>query len=104
MTTRASSAKASRRASIKNMLAGRTHVAEKLAGQLERWEACKAAVAEAEQAAVVEAAAAREVYQDALDAGWTASELAAAGLKPPAPPRKSGTPNKSARESAKGVS
>jgi hypothetical protein len=26
--------------------------------------------------------------QVALDAGWTVSELATAGLKPPAPPRK----------------
>jgi hypothetical protein len=26
--------------------------------------------------------------QEALDAGWTVSELATAGLKPPAPPRK----------------
>ena len=48
-------------------------------------------VACAEQAAADEAAKAREVYQEAIDAGWTATELTSAGLKPPAPPRKRGS-------------
>ena len=48
-------------------------------------------MAAAEQAAAEEAAKAREVYQEAIDAGWTGTELTSAGLKPPAPPRKRGS-------------
>ena len=77
-------------AAIKELLQGRTRVAEKLAGQLEKWEQAKQAVAAAQARADEEAAAARAVYQEALDAGWTAAELTGAGLRPPAPPRKRG--------------
>jgi hypothetical protein len=91
MTTQNGNAKASRKASIRELLQGRTQIAEKLAGQLDKYEAAKDAVAAAEQAAADEAAKAREVYQEAIDAGWTATELTSAGLKPPAPPRKRGS-------------
>lgn len=78
----------SSRAAIKELLEGRTKILEKLAGQLEKWEQAKAAVATAQSKADDEAAAARTIYQEAMDAGWTAAELAGAGLKPPAPPRR----------------
>lgn len=91
MTTRNSTAKASRKASIRELLQGRTEVAEKLASALDDWELAKGAVAAVEQAAADKAATAREVYQEAIEAGWTATELTSAGLKPPAPPRKRGS-------------
>lgn len=90
MTTQNGAAKTSKKAAIRELLQGRTLVAEKLAGQLDRFEAAKDAVAAAERTAADEAAKAREIYQEAIDAGWTATELAMAGLKPPAPPRKRG--------------
>ena len=89
MTTQ--NGKASRKASIRELLQGRTQVAEKLASALDDWESAKGAVATAEQVAADKAATAREVYQEAIEAGWTATELTSAGLKPPAPPRKRGS-------------
>lgn len=82
----------SSKAAIKELIAGRTKVLEKLAGQLEKVDQARAAVTAAQQNVDQEAAAAREIYQQALDAGWAAAELAGAGLKPPAPPRKRTTP------------
>ena len=78
----------SSRAAIKELLEGRTKILERLAGQLDKWEQAKAAVATAQIKADDEAATARTIYQEAMDAGWTAAELAGAGLKPPAPPRR----------------
>ena len=75
------------KAAIKDLIAGRTKVLEKLAGQLQKVDQAKFAVAAAQQTADQEAATAREIYQEALASGWTAAELAGAGLKPPAPPR-----------------
>jgi hypothetical protein len=89
MTGKNGSTKSSR-AAIKELLEGRTKILEKLAGQLDKWEQAKAAVAAAQTKADDEAATARTIYQEAMDAGWTAAELAGAGLKPPAPPRKRG--------------
>lgn len=86
-TPNATSAKTSK-AAIKDLIAGRTKILEKLAGQLDRVEQAKAGVATAQQAADQEAVTAREIYQEAMDAGWTAAELSRAGLKPPAPPRR----------------
>jgi hypothetical protein len=87
MTTQNGAVKSSK-AAIKELLEGRTKILEKLAGQLEKWEQAKAAVATAQAKADDEAAAARTIYQEAMDAGWTAAELTGAGLKPPAPPRR----------------
>lgn len=90
MTTPGSSTTRTTRAAIKDLLKGRTQVAEKLAEQLDKWEQAKEAVSAAQARTDVEAAAARVAYQKALDAGWSATELTGAGLKPPAPPRKRG--------------
>jgi hypothetical protein len=91
MTTQNGAAKTSRKAAIRELLHDRTQIAEKLAGQLDKYEAAKEAVVTTERVAAQEAAMAREVYKEALAAGWTATELATAGLKPPAPPRKRGS-------------
>ena len=93
MTSQNAGTATSTRAAIRQLLHGRTQVAEKLAGQLDKWQQAKQAVAAAQTKADEEAATARTVYQQALDAGWTAAELAGAGLKPPAPPRKRGGAN-----------
>ncbi len=90
MTSRNNGPQTATRATIKELLKGRTQVAEKLADQLDKWAQAKDAVAAAQAKADEEAAAARAVYQEALDAGWAAGELAGAGLKPPAPPRQRG--------------
>ena len=90
MTSQNAGTAKSTRAAIKQLLHDRTQVAEKLAGQLDKWQQAKQAVAAAQAKADEEAATARTVYQQALDAGWTAAELTSAGLKPPAPPRKRG--------------
>ena len=87
MTSQNGAGKSSR-AAIKELLEGRTKILERLAGQLDKWEQAKAAVAAAQTKADDEAATARTIYQEAMDAGWTAAELAGAGLKPPAPPRR----------------
>lgn len=87
MTSQNGATKSSR-AAIKELLEGRTKILERLAGQLDKWEQAKAAVATAQTRADDEVAAARTIYQEAMDAGWTAAELAGAGLKPPAPPRR----------------
>lgn len=79
------------RVAIKELLRGRTQAAERLADQLDKWKEAKVVVAAAQSKADDEAATSRAVYQEALEAGWTAAELNGAGLKPPAPPRKRGT-------------
>ena len=90
MTSQNGGSAKSTRAAIKELLRGRTQIAEKLAGQLDTWEQAKGAVTAAKAKADEEAATARTIYQEALDAGWTAAELTGAGLKPPAPPRRRG--------------
>lgn len=90
MTSPSSGTAKATRGMIKELLRGRTQIAERLADQLDKWEQAKAAVAAAQSKANDEAAMARAVYQEALQAGWTAAELNGAGLKPPAPPRKRG--------------
>lgn len=88
MTSQNGGSAKSTRAAIKELLRGRTQILEKLAAQLDKWEQAKTAVATAQSKADDEAATARTIYQQAIDAGWTAAELASAGLKPPAPPRR----------------
>ena len=88
MAAQTGTGNASKKAAIRELLHGRTQIAEKLASQIDKYAAAKDAVTVAEQVAVDEAAKARTVYQEAIDAGWTATELTNAGLKPPAPPRK----------------
>jgi hypothetical protein len=90
MTSPSSGTAKATRATIRELLRGRTQVVERLADQFDKWEQAKAAVAAAQSKADEEAATARAVYQEALEAGWTAAELNGAGLKPPAPPRKRG--------------
>ncbi len=88
MTSQNGGSAKSTRAAIKELLQSRTQILEKLAAQLDKWEQAKAAVAAAQTKADEEAATARTIYQEAMDAGWTAAELASAGLMPPAPPRR----------------
>jgi hypothetical protein len=90
MTSQNGGSAKSARTAIKELLRGRTQIAEKLAAQLDRCDQAKAAVTAAQAKADEEAANARIIYLEALDAGWTAAELTGAGLKPPAPPRRRG--------------
>lgn len=87
MTSQNGSSSKTTRAAIKDLMQARVAVAERLAGQLEKWQQAKAGEAAARERVAAEAAAAREVYDEALAAGWTAKELTSAGLKPSAPPR-----------------
>ena len=70
MTSQNGGTAKSTRAAIRQLLHGRTQVAEKLAGQLDKWQQAKQAVTAAQTKADEEAATARTIYQQALDAGW----------------------------------
>lgn len=75
------------RGAIKKLMAGRMAIVEDLASQLDRWHQAKAAEQAAHEKTAVEAATARDIWDKALNSGWTAKELGDAGLKPPAAPR-----------------
>ena len=75
------------RNAIKKLMAGRIAIGGQLAAQLDKWHQAQAAEQAARDKTASEAAAARDIWEQALAGGWTAKELGEAGLKPPAAPR-----------------